>query len=60
MANLVSIKQAAGELSVSPYTIRAWCMQRKLAFVKLGRRTLLRREDLEDFVTRNMIKAKQG
>ena len=58
MADLVSVKQTAGELAVSPHTIRSWCMKRKLPFVKLGRRVLIRRKDLEDFVNRNVIKAK--
>ena len=57
MADLVSVKEAAGEMKVSVHTIRAWFAQRKIPFVKLGRRTLLRREDLEDFVNRNVVKA---
>ncbi len=58
MADLLSIRKAAVELAVSPHTIRAWCSQRKMPFVRLGRRVLLRREDIEAFVKRNVVEAK--
>jgi excisionase family DNA binding protein len=58
MASLLTMRQAAEELQLSIHTLRAWCSQRKLPFVKLGRRVLLRREDLESFVKRNVVEAK--
>ena len=32
----LTIKQAARELNLSPWTLYAWCAQRKMEFVRLG------------------------
>jgi excisionase family DNA binding protein len=51
-------KEAANFLHVSIHTIRAWSWQRKLPAVRLGRKLLFRREDLENFIKRNVVEAK--
>lgn len=56
---LVNIQQAARGMGVSPHTIRAWLYQGKLSYVKLGRRVLLRSEDLEAFIKKNVVEAKK-
>lgn len=58
MLNLMDLKEAAKEMRISIYTIRSWVYQKRLPFVKLGRRVLIRREDLEEFVNRNVVEAR--
>lgn len=57
---LLNVQQGARELNVSVHTLRAWISQRRIRIVRLGRKVLLRREDLEDLVSRNLIEAKEG
>jgi len=52
--DLVDIKEAADLLRISPHTLRLWAFQRRIPVVKLGRRCLFRKIDLEDFVERNL------
>ena len=59
MAQLLDLREAAKELRVSIHTLRAWIHQKRLAHVKLGRRVLLRREDLEAFVKQSVVEAKK-
>lgn len=59
MTELLNLKEAAQRLRVSGYTLRAWSYQRKLPVVKLGRRTLFREEDIEKFINKGLIEAKQ-
>ena len=46
---LVSIPVGAKILDVSVWTLRQWLSQRRLAFVKVGRLTKLRLEDIQAF-----------
>ncbi len=57
MVELVTFEEAAKELRLSIYTLRAWCHQNRMPFIRLGRRVLLRREDLEQFVNKNRVEA---
>jgi excisionase family DNA binding protein len=45
VSTLRSIEETAAQLSISPWTVRAYIAQGKLARVKVGRRTLV--EDSE-------------
>ena len=56
---LLSVREAGKILGISHHTIRAWIYQRRLPVVRLGRRVLIRREDLEDFIRRNRIPARE-
>jgi excisionase family DNA binding protein len=58
MTELVDLREGARELRLSIHTLRAWTYQRRIPFVRLGRRILLRREDLENLVKKNLIEAK--
>ncbi len=58
MSELLNLKEGARELKLSIHTLRAWTYQKRIPFVRLGRRVLLRREDLEEFVNRNVVEAK--
>ena len=59
MSELLNLKEGARELKLSIHTLRAWTYQKRIPFVRLGRRVLLRREDLEEFVKKNVVEAKE-
>lgn len=59
MPELLNLKEGAKELKLSIHTLRAWIYQKQIPFVRLGRRVLLRRSDLEEFVNKNLIEAKE-
>lgn len=66
MLDLLSLKQSIKELGgakdqggISVHTLRSWIYQKRIPHVKLGRRVFLRREDLENFVNRNIVEAKE-
>jgi excisionase family DNA binding protein len=51
METLLSVEQAAERLGgVSKNTINAWLSQGKLRRTKVGRRTMLRESDLQEFI----------
>jgi excisionase family DNA binding protein len=50
---LLSFKEGAKFLGLSPYTLRLWSYQGRFPTVRLGRRVLLKKEDLEALVERN-------
>jgi excisionase family DNA binding protein len=53
VGDLVTTKEAAELVRVSPWTISAWLSQGKLRRVKAGGRTLIAKADLESFVRRS-------
>jgi excisionase family DNA binding protein len=55
---LRNAREAARELKVSIHTLRSWMYQKKLPYVKLGRKCLFKQEDLEAFVNRSVVKPK--
>jgi excisionase family DNA binding protein len=59
MAELVDLRQSAKEMQISIHTLRAWIYQKRLPYVHLGRRVLLRREDIEAFINKNLVEAKE-
>ena len=56
---LFNIKEAASKLKVSPFTLRSWIYEGKLAPVKLGRRVLLTERELERFIDEGKRQGKQ-
>lgn len=54
---LLSRSQAAEHLGIKPQTLAVWaCTHRyNLPYVKIGRRVMYRRSDLEAFVNANLI-----
>ena len=58
MTELLDPKEAAKAMRCSIHTIRAWTYQRKLPAVRLGRKVLFRREDIENFIKKNIIESK--
>jgi excisionase family DNA binding protein len=59
MPELLDLKEGAKELRLSIHTLRAWIFQRRIPFVRLGRRVLLRKQDVEDFVNKNLIEPQE-
>jgi excisionase family DNA binding protein len=55
---LLTVKQVASELHVSLSTIWNWTREGRVPTVRLGKRVLFRREDLEALVERNLRPAK--
>ncbi len=55
MQNLLSTKEAAALLGVAPTTLEMWKAQRKIPFVRLGRRTVWDPKDLSAFVEKNKV-----
>lgn len=57
MLDLLDLGEAAKELKISIFTMRSWTQKRKIPTVKLGRRVLVKRGELEKFVEGNIRKA---
>jgi excisionase family DNA binding protein len=51
--DLLTTKEAAELLRVSPWTISAWLSQGKLKRVKAGGRTLIAKAELQGFILRS-------
>ena len=47
---LINLDGAATYLGLQPSTLRRWVYERRIAFVKLGRRVLFRKEVLDDLI----------
>lgn len=60
-SDLLNVREAASMLRLQVSTIRAWVLQRRIPFVKLGgKRVFFRRADLEELVTASVVPAKQA
>ena len=54
----LDLRAAATRLGISPHTLRAWSIyQRRVPFVRLGRRLLFRVADLDAFTTAGRVEA---
>jgi excisionase family DNA binding protein len=58
ITELLNPKEAAKTMKCSIHTIRAWTYQRRLPVVRLGRKVLFRKEDIEAFINKNLVEAK--
>jgi len=56
---LLDLAEGAKELHLSIHTLRAWIYQKRLPHVRLGRRVLLRKQDLEEFVNKGVVEAQE-
>jgi len=57
MNQLLSIKTSAARLSVSPWTIRAWVTQGRIASVKLGSRRLIPESEIDRIISEGSVSA---
>jgi excisionase family DNA binding protein len=56
-SDLVNVTEAAEILRLRPSTIRAYVLRRRIPYVKLGRRVLFRRNDLESWIATSLVPA---
>jgi excisionase family DNA binding protein len=57
-SDLLTVREAAQFLRLQPSTLRAWILQRKISFVKLGRRAVrFRRADLEALIAGAVVQS---
>ena len=57
-SDLLTVSETADLLRLKISTIRAWVLQRRVPFVKLGgKRVFFRRQDLKDLVTASLVPA---
>jgi excisionase family DNA binding protein len=52
MEQILTLKEAADHLRVSPHTIRAWVYERRIMPVKMGRRVMFTQEEIQRFIER--------
>lgn len=57
-SELITVGEAAAVLRLRVSTIRAWVLHRRINFVKLGRRVLIRRSDVDALVRASLVPAK--
>jgi len=55
---LIGIKDAAKTLGISHKTLTNWVWAGRFPYVKVGRRTLVRVQDLDAFIERNLVEEK--
>jgi excisionase family DNA binding protein len=58
--DLLTVAEAALALRIKVSTMRAWILQRRIRYSKVGGRVTLLRGDLENFVRDGLVPAKAG
>ncbi len=56
----LSVIEAAARIGVSPFTIRSWLRQRRLPFIRAGRRVLLTVDDVDHFLQTHRVEAEDN
>jgi excisionase family DNA binding protein len=56
-SDLLDVEEAAAYCHIKTATIRDWVFKKKVPFVKMGRRVLLRRQDLEKLIADSVVPA---
>ena len=57
-SGLMVVAEGAKFLRIKASTVRAWILRRKIPYVKLGGRVLLRKSDLEALVEKSLVSAR--
>jgi excisionase family DNA binding protein len=57
---LLTLPEAAPLLRLKVSTLRAWILRRKLPYVKLGARVLIRRSDVDALIAASLVPAVQS
>jgi excisionase family DNA binding protein len=58
MERPLTVKEAAEELNLSPATIRAWLLRRRLGCVRLGRAVRIPRSEIHRMLDEGAVPAK--
>jgi excisionase family DNA binding protein len=56
---LLTVDETAQHLGVSKYTLRGWVSQRRIPYVKIGRRTLFNPADLDNLIKDSTIEPRR-
>jgi excisionase family DNA binding protein len=56
--DLLDVPETADFLRIKKSTVRAWILNKRLPYVKLGSRVFLRRSDLLDLISRSLVPVK--
>jgi excisionase family DNA binding protein len=56
---LLTVDEAAQRLRVSKYTLRGWVSQRRIPYVKIGRRTLFNPTDLDNLIKASTVEPRK-
>ena len=56
----LNVSEAAARIGVSPFTIRSWLRQRRLPYIRDGRRVLLTVDDVDNFLRTHRVEARDG
>jgi len=54
----LNLNAAAELLGISKYTLRAWTRERRIPFIRCGRRIVFPLSDLERFLSNNRVEAR--
>ncbi len=57
--DLLTLPEAASLLRLRVSTLRAWILQRRIPYVKVGRLVRLRRADVEALIERSVVPARE-
>ena len=55
---LLSVIEAAVYLGITKHTIYSWTSQKRIPYVKIGGRTMLLKEDLDGFISKNRVESR--
>jgi excisionase family DNA binding protein len=55
---LMTVSEFAAETRLALSTVRAWVLTRRVPFVKMGKRVLFRRSDVEALIASSLVPAK--
>lgn len=56
--DLLTVSEASTLLRLQPSTIRRWLLEKKVPYLKLGRRVFLRRADLDALLASALVPAR--
>ncbi|MCZ6622833.1 MAG: helix-turn-helix domain-containing protein [Deltaproteobacteria bacterium] len=51
----LSVNEVATDLGISPFTVRRWVAERKIAFFKVGGRIVFDRRDIDALLVRSRV-----
>ena len=54
---LLDVPEAAAALRLQESTIRAWILNKRIRYAKVGRRVFIRQSDIDQFITDAVVEA---
>lgn len=59
ISDLMTVAESAALLRLKPSTVRAWILEKRIPYVKLGGRVFLRRSDCEALIAASLVPARE-